>query len=141
EMAHRLDLLEFQFKEIEEANLTPNEDEILEEERSHLANYEKIFTSVQDAYNALYGENKGLDWLNIAQQSLQEIQTYDENIAENAEELTNYYYNIEELSYKLRNFIDMLEYNPTSLNEVELRVNENKIKSKKKKKKNKIKKV
>src|SRR5699024_2341868 len=45
EMAHRLDLLEFQFKEIEEANLTPNEDEILEEERSHLANYEKIFTS------------------------------------------------------------------------------------------------
>src|SRR5699024_2574009 len=102
-----------------------------EEERSHLANYEKIFTSVQDAYNALYGENKGLDWLNIAQQSLQEIQTYDENIAENAEELTNYYYNIEELSYKLRNFIDMLEYNPTRLNEVESRLNEiNRLKKK-----------
>ena len=131
EMAHRLDLLEFQFKEIEEANLTPNEDEALEEERNHLANYEKIFTSVQDAYNALYGENKGLDWLNIAQQSLQESQSYDESIAKSAEELTNYYYNIEELSYKLRNFVDMLEYNPTRLNEVESRLNEiNRLKKK-----------
>src|SRR5699024_4994621 len=54
-----------------------------------------------------------------------------ENIAENAEELTNYYYNMEELSYKLRNFIDMLEYNPTRINEVESRLNEtNRLKKK-----------
>src|SRR5699024_3608773 len=53
EMAHRLDLLEFQLRELEEANLNPNEDDILEEERNHLANFEQIYKNVQDAYNAL----------------------------------------------------------------------------------------
>ncbi|NAP01773.1 AAA family ATPase, partial [Halomonas sp. MG34] len=56
EMAHRLDLLEFQLQELEQANLEPNEDTTLEEERMSLANFEKIYTALQDAYNALYGE-------------------------------------------------------------------------------------
>src|SRR5699024_8214152 len=88
EMAHRLDLLEFQLRELEEANLNPNEDDILEEERNHLANFEQIYKNVQDAYNALYGENKAIDWLNIAQQSLQDSQNYDAFLSEKAEELT-----------------------------------------------------
>ena len=131
EMAHRLDLLEFQLQELEEASLNPNEDEILEEELSHLANFERIFTSVQDAYNALYGENKGLDWLNIAQQSLQDGRNYNDFLSEKAEELTSYYYNIEELSFALRNFSETLEYNPVRLNEIESRLNEiNRLKKK-----------
>lgn len=131
ELAHRLDLLEFQLHELEEAMLTPNEDVVLEEERSHLANYEQIFNSVQDAYNALYGENKGLDWLNIAQQSLQQSKSYDDDISKYAEELTNYYYNIEELSFSLRHFRDTLEYNPNRLNEIESRLSEiNRLKKK-----------
>lgn len=131
ELAHRLDLLEFQLHELEEAMLTPNEDVVLEEERSHLANYEQIFNSVQDAYNALYGENKGLDWLNIAQQSLQQSKSYDDDISKYAEELTNYYYNIEELSFSLRHFRDALEYNPNRLNEIESRLSEiNRLKKK-----------
>src|SRR5690625_2568887 len=130
-MAHRLDLLEFQRQELEEARLNPNDDEILEEELSHLANFERIFTSVQDAYNALYGENKGLDWLNIAQQSLQDGRNYNDFLSEKAEELTSYYYNIEELSFALRNFSETLEYNPVRLNEIESRLNEiNRLKKK-----------
>src|SRR5699024_1158226 len=73
EMAQRLDLLEFQKHEIESASLVPNEDEELEQERSQLANYERIYNSIHDAYNALYGEQKAIDWLNLAQQSLQNI--------------------------------------------------------------------
>lgn len=131
EMAHRLDLLEFQLRELGEANLTPNEDEVLEEERNHLANYEQIYNSVRDAYNALYGENKGLDWLNIALQSLEESGEHDEFLAKHAEGLANYYYNIEELSFDLRNFTESLEYNPGRLNEVESRLNEiNRLKKK-----------
>lgn len=131
EMAHRLDLLEFQLHELEEACLSPKEDEILEEERSHLANYERIFQSVQDAYNALYGENKGIDWLNVAQQALQDSRDHNEFLAEKAEHLANYYYNIEELSFDLRNFSETLEYNPERLNEIESRLDEiNRLKKK-----------
>ncbi|WP_099158458.1 DNA repair protein RecN [Virgibacillus ndiopensis] len=124
EIAHRLDLLEFQLQELEEANLTPNEDEVLEDERSQLANFERIYTGIQDAYNALYGEQKGIEWLNTAQQALQDNRQYDNFIAEKATELSNHYYLIEELSYDLRNYSETLQYNPERLNEIEARLNE-----------------
>src|SRR5690625_3358724 len=83
EMSHRLDLLEFQMRELEQANLAPNEDELLEEERAHLANFEKMNTALQEAYDALYGEQKGIEWLNKAQMSLQEASTHDTYISDN----------------------------------------------------------
>src|SRR5699024_7702349 len=49
QLAHRLDLLQFQMKELETANLQPEEDEILEKERAYLINFEKIFLGVQEA--------------------------------------------------------------------------------------------
>src|SRR5699024_4353151 len=72
EMAQRLDLLQFQQHELTEANLSPDEDEQLEKERDYLMNYERIFNALNEAYTALYGEQKGLEWLNRAQQSLQD---------------------------------------------------------------------
>src|SRR5690625_1132805 len=61
QLAHRLDLLKFQMNELETAALQPNEDEQLEDERSYLLNFEKIYLGVQEAYNALHGENRGID--------------------------------------------------------------------------------
>ncbi|MEN1970141.1 DNA repair protein RecN [Lentibacillus sp. N15] len=131
ETAHRLDLLAFQMDELEKAELTPNEDEILEEERAGLANFERIYQALQDAYNALYGEQKGLEWLSVANQKLQENQTYDSFIAEKSEELSNHYYMVEELTIALRNYSETLQYNPERLNELEARLNEiNRLKKK-----------
>lgn len=123
-ISHRLDLLEFQINELEQAELVPGEDETLEKERNQLANYEKIFLSVQDAYNALSGEQKGIEWLNQAQLSLQNSKDHDPFIAKKAEELTNYYYIIEELSYDLSDFKDTLHYDAGRLNEIETRLHE-----------------
>ncbi|MFD2630783.1 DNA repair protein RecN [Oceanobacillus kapialis] len=131
EMAHRLDLLEFQLKELEQANLEPNEDEVLEEERSSLANFEKIYTALQDAYNALYGEQKGLEWVNSARNALDMSSDYDAFIKEKSEEISNHYYALEELTYSLRNYSESQHYNPERLNEVEARLNEiNRLKKK-----------
>ncbi|ASK63246.1 DNA repair protein RecN [Virgibacillus phasianinus] len=131
EMAHRLDLLTFQLDELEQASLNPDEDEDLEEERSSLANYDRIYLAIQDAYNALHGEQKGIDWLNLAVQSMEEGKNYDPFIAEKAEELANHYYLIEELSFDLRNYRDNLQYEPERLNEIEFRLNEiNRLKKK-----------
>ena len=131
ETAHRLDLLTFQMRELEQAELTPDEDTVLEEERSSLANFERIHTSLQDAYNALYGEQRGLEWLNKAQLALQDNREYDSFIGENAEELSNHYFALEELSYDIRNHIETLQYSPERLNEIESRLNEiNRLKKK-----------
>src|SRR5699024_7417898 len=131
EMAQRLDLLEFQKHEIESASLVPNEDEELEQERSQLANYERIYNSIHDAYNALYGEQKAIDWLNLAQQSLQNIKEYDESISDKAEQLSSSYYIVEELAFDLRSYLDTLHFDSQRLNEIESRLDEiNRLKRK-----------
>jgi len=124
EISQRLDLLNFQHNEIEQANLVPNEDDELEEERSQLANFERIYNGLQDAYYALYGEQKGLEWLNMANQSLQNSKEYDSFLNEKAEKMSNHYFLIEELMYELRSYADTLEYDPQRLNEIESRLNE-----------------
>lgn len=123
-MSHRLDLLEFQMHELEQAELSPLEDEQLEEERSQLMNYERIYLSVQNAYNALSGDQKGIEWLSAAQLSLQDAHAYDPFIAKKSEELTNYFYMIEELSSDLNNFKDTLHYDAGRLNDIEARLHE-----------------
>lgn len=124
EMAHRLDLLTFQMEELEQANLVPNEDEKLEEERSSLANFDRIYSGVKDAYNALYGDQKGIEWLAMAMQALGDNKNYDPYIAEKSEELSNHFYMVEELSFDLRHYMDSLQHDPERLNEIEARLNE-----------------
>lgn len=131
ELSHRLDLLKFQKKELEMAELQPDEDIVLEEKRHSLVNYEKIFTSVQTAYNALYGEQRGLEWLSIAQQTLEQDKNLDDFLEKSSEQMTNAYYMIEELSFDLRTFIDNLQFDEQTLNEIEARLDEiNRLKKK-----------
>jgi len=131
EMAQRLDLLKFQYQELEQANLQPGEDERLTEERNRMANYEKIFKGLNDSYHALYGEQKALDWLSHALSSLESAKDYDDDIASKVEELSNHYYLVEELAHSMRNQLDTMEYNEDELNSIESRLNEiNRLKKK-----------
>lgn len=131
EMAQRLDLLEFQLNELQDADLSPNEEELLMEEREKLNNFEKIYQGVSDAYNALYGEQRGLDWLSLASNGLENAAEHDEALQKVREDFSNHYFLIEELSYDLRNHLDNLEFNPDRLNEVESRLMEiNRLKKK-----------
>ncbi|UOR12355.1 DNA repair protein RecN [Halobacillus amylolyticus] len=131
EMAQRLDLLEFQLRELQEAELRPYEDEELEEERKKLMNYEKVYQGIHDAYYALYGEQKGLDWLSLAMNSLESTSDYDNQLAKLSEDMSNSYYVIEELTFQLSTQMSELEFDPERLNEIESRLNElNRLKKK-----------
>lgn len=77
-MAHRLDLIQFQLEEIESAKLELNEDEQLQEERQQISNFEKIYESLQNAYNALRSEQGGLDWVGMASAQLEDISDINE---------------------------------------------------------------
>lgn len=124
EMSHRQDLLEFQKKELEQAELQPNEDEDLEAERNRLANFEKVHKSLHTAYNALYGEQRGIEWVRVAEQALQEQRDHDDFIAEKVEALSTAFYTIEELSYDIRNYSDQMQYDEGRLNDIESRLDE-----------------
>lgn len=124
EMAHRLDLLQFQLTELEQANLIENEDEQLEEERKQLQNFEQIFHALQSAYYALHGEGKGLESVHFAKESLEKGRVHNNFIADQHDVITNLYYQLEDISMQLTNYKDTLHFDEDRLNQIEARLNE-----------------
>ncbi|MCY8307298.1 DNA repair protein RecN [Bacillus vallismortis] len=124
EMAHRLDLIQFQLEEIESAKLELNEDEQLQEERQQFSNFEKIYESLQNAYNALRSEQGGLDWVGMASAQLEDISDINEPLKKLSENVSNSYYLLEDATFQMRNMLDELEYDPERLNDIETRLNE-----------------
>lgn len=124
QMAHRLDLLQFQLQEIQTANLKINEDEELAEERSRLANFEKIFASLKSGYEGLQGEQRGIDYIGHAMGHLETAAELDSSYSDVLDAVTTSYYALEDAVGTLRNELDRLEFDPARLNEIELRLNE-----------------
>ena len=120
--AQRIDLYQFQINELEEANLKVNEEELLLEERKRLSNFHKIFERANIAYEAISGEQKGLDYIGDAMSALEDIVEIDEQFKEASEATTSAYYALEDVAYQIKNIIDDLEFEPARLNEVETRL-------------------
>ncbi|TYR82465.1 DNA repair protein RecN [Priestia megaterium] len=124
QMAHRLDLIQFQLDEIKAANLQPNEDEQLTEERLRISNFEKIYKALNDAYNALHGEQRGLDWVGLAMNHTEDISNLEQTYSEISETISSSFYQLEDASYRIRQQLDLLEYDPKRLDFIETRLNE-----------------
>lgn len=124
DVVHRLDLLQYQQKEIQEADLKPHEDEELSEERRKLVNYEKMFEAINGSYEALYGEKKALDWIGLAMGNLENIADLDDELKKMMEAVTNSFYLLEETAFTLRDKLDSLEFDPARLDFIEKRLNE-----------------
>ncbi|WP_066193052.1 MULTISPECIES: DNA repair protein RecN [Gracilibacillus] len=124
ELAQRIDLLEFQLREIQNAELQPNEDESLSEERNHLHHFEQTHQALNEAYNALHGEQRGLDWLSQASNNLETAGEHHQDIQKLHQTYVDHYFMIEELSYQIRQFVDSMDYDPARLELIESRLHE-----------------
>ncbi|MFT9598700.1 DNA repair protein RecN [Mesobacillus sp.] len=124
QMAHRLDLIQFQHDEILSAGLQMNEDEELFEEKRKLGNFEKIYESIQTSYSALQGEQKGLDWIGLVMDNLQNAADLHPDYKNVADIVANSFYMLEDATRTIRNELDSLEYDPQRLIEIEDRLNE-----------------
>ncbi|MFD1707041.1 DNA repair protein RecN [Siminovitchia sediminis] len=124
QIAQRLDLLQFQVQEIENAQLSLNEDQMLEEEKTRLVNYEKLFESLKEGYENLQNERKGLDYVSQAMSVLETAADVDPRYKELYESVSNSYYMLEDTARSIRNELEILEFDPQRLNEIELRLNE-----------------
>lgn len=124
EMVQRIDLLSFQLKELQDAQLEPGEEETLDVKRDELLNFEKYYEALQQSYEALHGENRALDWLSHAMTSLEPLKNKSDDLRKKIEEFISSYYLIEEFSFEIRNDLDSLEYDPDQLTDIEQRLNE-----------------
>lgn len=124
QMVQRLDLLKFQLKEIENAQLKLHEDDELMEERSQLNNFERIFEGLQNCYSALQGEHKGLDWVGLAMSHMEDISQLNEKYEDLLKSVSNSFYILEDVSHTVRQQLDELAYDPQRLNEIEGRLTE-----------------
>ncbi|GIN96410.1 DNA repair protein RecN [Siminovitchia terrae] len=124
QMAQRLDLLQFQVQEIEKAGLKLHEDEMLEEEKKRLVNYERLFESLKAGYENLQEDQKGLDFVGQAMSVLETAAEIDNTYKDMFESISNSFYLLEDTARALRNELDLLEFDPQRLNEIEIRLNE-----------------
>ncbi|MDF1507563.1 DNA repair protein RecN [Robertmurraya sp. DFI.2.37] len=124
QVAHRLDLISFQLEEIQKADLKLHEDEELIEERRKLSNFEKLHEALNISYSALQGDNKGLDWLGLAMNHLEDAASIDEHYKEVSDTVSNSFYVLEDIVRTLRNELDILEFDPERLSNIEDRLNE-----------------
>jgi DNA repair protein RecN (Recombination protein N) len=124
QMAHRLDLIQFQFDEIQNANLKPKEDETLFEEKKRLGNFERLYSIIQSSYDAINGEQRGLDSVGLVMGHLEDAASLDTRYQEMYESISNIFYSLEDMNRTMRNELEELEFDPNRLNEIEDRWNE-----------------
>lgn len=122
QVAQKIDLYQFQIKEIDACKFQPNEEENLTEERRRLMNFNKIFECSNTAHEAILGESKGLDWIGQAMTQLEDVVLVDESFKEYSDAVSNAFYNLQEAAFGIKNILDDLEFNPERLNEVEHRL-------------------
>ncbi len=122
ERNRRIEYLNFAIDEIENANLSPNEEEELEEESSKLSHAEKLFEEVNRSGELLKGDNGVLVQLEKIEQSLSEVGEIDPDIANELEKVRTSLYSLEDTGSFLRGYEDSIDFSPERLNEIEERL-------------------
>ncbi len=124
ERLREIDLLQFQTRELFDADVRPGEEEELEAERTVLINFEKISSLLNKAKLMLDGDdsNGGIESLDIASNAMQAAAEYNEEYSGISETLTDIYYNLRDISESIADAVDNLEGDPQRLEEIEERL-------------------
>ena len=120
EKQRKLDLLKYQFEEIEAAKLKVGEDEKLEEKRKLILNSEKITENLKIVDEALAIQT--IDNINVAIKSLEKIENLDNIYGNKLSELKSIYYDIQELSRDITSLNEEIYFDDEERNEIEERL-------------------
>ena len=120
EKQRKLDLLQYQFREIDEAELKDGEEEKLDSQRKIILNSEKISKNLIEADNSL--NNNVIDALNVAIRSLEKIEDFNSEYKEKLSELKNVYYDVQEITREISHLRDENIFDESQRNEIEERL-------------------
>lgn len=124
ENARRQDFYQFEASEIKNAALKPGEDAELEKRIFLLKNSERIFENIEKTYAVLYEESpSATDELGMCLHALEDISSCSEELGAIAEEFSDIYYRLQDLSGELRNIKESLVFSPEELDRAIARLN------------------
>ena len=122
----RMDILQFQLKEIGDARLTDGEEEQLTEQQKRIKNAERITESLGTIYTLLNGDGEELRGV---LEALEEISTELDTAAKYLPDFTQYgdklndaYYMLEELGSTARDTLEEADFDPRQLDTIESRL-------------------
>lgn len=125
EKQRKIDLLQYQVQEIEDAGLTAGEEQTLENRRKVLANASAIRDRLAQSYALLSGSDDAagaVDLLGEASNAVDTAAQLDPALAAAAGQLLDLYYNAKDVAADLIGRLDAYDTNDAELDEVEQRL-------------------
>ena len=119
----RIEMLEFQMAEIESASLQPGEDLKLNQERDKLLNHKNIADTLTNAYTMLDNEEfSSLANVRSAMNDMESLEEYDAEYREISSSLSESYYVLEDVTKRLEDIIESLDFDGNRLMQIESRL-------------------
>ena len=119
----RIEMLEFQMAEIESASLQPGEDLKLNQERDKLLNHKNIADTLTNAYTMLDNEEfSSLANVRSAMNDMESLEEYDVEYREISTSLSESYYVLEDVTKRLEDIIESLDFDGNRLMQIERRL-------------------
>jgi len=125
EKLRRVETLQYQIREIEDAAPQPGEDEALEARRKRLQNGERLSTGLRAAAESLYGgedSDGACALLTAAERELAALCRYDEGLEPLRARLDELGYALQDATEELRDLRDSLSFSPEELEQIEDRL-------------------
>ncbi|MFS9014394.1 DNA repair protein RecN [Streptococcus infantis] len=119
----RIEMLEFQMAEIESVSLQPGEDLKLNQERDKLLNHKNIADTLTNAYTMLDNEEfSSLANVRSAMNDMESLEDYDAEYREISSSLSESYYVLEDVTKRLEDIIEDLDFDGNRLMQIESRL-------------------
>ena len=119
----RIEMLEFQMTEIESASLQPGEDLKLNQERDKLLNHKNIADTLTNAYTMLDNDEfSSLANVRSAMNDMESLEDYDAEYREISSSLAESYYVLEDVTKRLEDIIESLDFDGNRLMQIESRL-------------------
>ena len=118
-----LDFLQFQYEELNNANLTEGEQEELEQQNETMEHAEDIKTALYEADNALYGEQAGgVSQVRTALNALKGISKVMPKTAELAERLESCRIELKDIADEVSSLLEDTDFDPAELEHIQARL-------------------
>ena len=117
------DFLQFQFNELSLANLSPGEQEELEQQQDTMSHSEEIKSALYEADNALQAEGSGiLGQLKAAANALHNIESVLPAASEMSQRMDSCYIELKDISHDVSSLLEGIDFDPAELDAVNNRL-------------------